>query len=89
MKTYIATIETPGGPETMKLAAANIQEAYGQVAERSLSAAGASYHYSIKEASPVASPQFFDGFANASFALMACMILFIVFDHMLRKWLRS
>ena len=89
MRTFIATIETPAGTETMKLAAASIQDAYGQVAERSLSAANSSYHYSIRETSPIASSQFFNGFTDASISLVACLILFMVLDHLLRKWLKS
>jgi hypothetical protein len=89
MKTYIARIETPSGTQTIKLMAASIQDAYGQVADRSLSAANESYRYSIQEASPVASPEFFKGMANASSALVACLVMFIVLEHLLRKWLKS
>ncbi len=89
MKTYIATVETTTGTQTIQLVATSIQDAYGQVAERGLSAADGLYSYSVSETSPTASPAFLNGMTNASVSLIACLVLFIFLDHLLRKWLKS
>lgn len=89
MNTYIAKIETPAGTQTIRLAAADIQDAQEQMVARAPSATSQSFSYSIAKVSPIEAPQFLNGLTSASVALVVCLILFGVMDSMLRKWLRS
>ena len=89
MNTYIAKVESSSGTQTIKLAAANLQDAQGQLAARAQPAANESYSYSITQTSPAQSPEFVKGFASATGSLLACLILFVVLEYLLRKWLKG
>jgi hypothetical protein len=89
MNTYIAKVESSSGTQTIKLAAANLQDAQGQIAARTQPTANESYSYSITQTSPIQSPEFIKGIASASGSLLACLILFVVIEYMLRKWLKG
>lgn len=89
MNTYIAKVESSSGTQSIKLAAANLQDAQAQLTARTPSAANESYSYSITQTSPIQSPEFIKGIASASGSLLACLILFIVIEYKLRKWLKG
>lgn len=89
MKTCIATIATPAGTQTIQLAAANIQEAQSTVEARAQSVDQDNYHYSIRQVTPMQSPEFISGLMNATGALVGCLVFYVVAIYRVRKYFKG
>lgn len=86
MKTYIATIETSAGTNTIQLAAANLKDAQAQIESREQDQAKGSYNYEIRQVDPMQSPEIMNELMSASGALLACLILFVAAEYKLRRY---
>jgi hypothetical protein len=89
MKTYLATIETPAGTQTIQLAAANLQDAQYQVEASKQSNTQSTYHYTIQQVSPLQSPEVISGLASATGGLLCCLVFLAVAEYKLRKYFKG
>ena len=89
MKTYIAQIETQSGMQQTQVVAMNINDAQAQIDARVNSIREESVSYTIQEQPSLQTTENGLALLNASGGLFGCIVLLVIAEYQLRRYLKG